>query len=95
MNARIALAAVSIAVALFLIASLLLFHSDTSRQLIGAIYIVSGATVMVCSKSLRAQDISPNWGGVLEPVLRARPMTFVLWGAGIAAFGALLTGGLI
>jgi hypothetical protein len=95
MNARIALAAASIAVALFLIASLLLFHSETSRQIIGALYVVSGATVSVCSKALRAQDISPNWLEVLGPVLRVRPTTFVLWGTGIAVFGALLAGGLI
>ena len=95
MNTRIALGAIAIALALFLIASLLLFHSDTSRQIIGGLYVLSGATVMVCARALRAQDISPNWLAVLGPLPRVRPLTFVLWGAGFVVFGALLAAGLM
>ena len=94
MNARIAFAAVSVAIVLLVVATLLLSYADMSHQVVGALYLLAGIAVAGCAKALPQQAISPNLPAALKPLLGVRPITFVLWGGGIAVYGAILIAGL-
>jgi len=94
MNARMAFAAISVAVVLLVVATLLLEYKDISHRVIGSLYLLAGIVVAGCAKALPQKDISPELPALLKPLLGVRPITFILWGGAIAVFGAILIAGL-
>jgi len=90
MNARVAFGAVSLAVLVGVVASLLLTHTDTPHRIIGLLYVLAGAVIMVCAKALPQHAISPELPAFLRPLMGVRPRTLVLFGGATAVFGALL-----
>ena len=91
-NARLAIASISIALALLLVASLPLFNSDVSHRIVGSLYLLAGVSVVACAKWVPQQQIGlPTF---LQPLLALRPMTLALWGSGIVILGFVLLVGL-
>ena len=95
MTSRTAFLAISVAVAMFVVGSLILLNTDASPQLVGVLYLLGGSTVMVCARFVAQQAIAPNLPAFLAPVFGVRPRTLVLWGGGIALIGLLMTIGVL
>ena len=86
--------AVVVAIVLLVVAALLLEYADISHRIIGALYLLAGMVVAGCAKALPQKAISPELPPLLKPLLGVRPITLVLWGGGIAVYGAILIAGL-
>ncbi len=94
MTPRLAITLVSGAIALLLVASLLLFNTDVSHRIVGALYLACGAAMAGGARWLPQQALSAGLLLFLQPLLDLRPVTFMLFGSGVAVCGALLVSGL-
>ena len=90
-----AFAVVSVAIVLVATATFLLSFADVSHQIIGALYLLGGVAIAMCAKALPQEKVSGNLPSALKPLVGVRPATFLLWGGGIAFYGAILVAGLL
>ena len=93
MNARVAVSAVAVAVLVGVVASLLLDNTDVSHRIIGVLYVLAGAVIMVCARAIPQHALSPELPAFLRPLMGVRPRTLVLVGGATAIFGAILISG--